>query len=88
MDHILVRLHHRKFQPLILQMHSVPVQLNYFPNAFPNDSFTVSISVLPIVGKIFEKLLRSRKNYFIRNSQKPNSSQHGFVQSKSTESAF
>lgn len=49
-----------------------------------------AISLQPIFGKIFEKII-TRINYFIRNSQELNYSQHGFIHSahvKSTESSF
>ena len=84
-------------------MYNVLLQLNYFPQAwkvgelvfFKKEGKSPSlhtsyrpITLLPIFGKIFEKLLLKRIFHFLSLSNSLSGLQHGFLEKRSTETAL
>lgn len=101
-DHRILRNIFKNHHRLLLQMYNSLLYLNYFPKAWkigelvyflkpgkpPDDPGSYRpISLLPIMGKVFEKLLLRRINHSLFSSRGLLTTQHGFVENKSTETA-
>lgn len=102
-DHKLIRAIFSIVPNLILDMYNVAFNLNYFPSSWklgelvffkkegkPDDlsSSFRPITLLPIFGKIFEKLIIQRIHYKIKSQNVLSGLQYGFTELKSTESAL
>lgn len=84
-------------------MYNTLLRINYFPRDWkigeavyflkgnkPPELATSyrPISLLSVFGKVFEKIILKRLNYFLNDPNKLFSSQHGFQENKSTETAI
>lgn len=84
-------------------MYNALIKLNYFPNDWkigeavyflkkvktPEDSNSYRpITLLPIFGKVLEKIILKRINYELEQNHTTFNSQHGFQEGKSTETAL
>lgn len=102
-DHIVIRSIFKTQENLLLDMYNKLLQLNYFPKDWKIGELVFfkkegksetsahsyrPISLLPIFGKIYEKLLQKRINYQLNNSPKIEANQHGFIEGKSAETAI
>lgn len=105
LDHYITRNLYKTQSTLLLDMYNSLLYLNYFPKQWkigelvyflkPNrpqneaDSYR-PLSLLPTLGKVYEKMLLKRINYSISQSQqnKLNRAQHGFTEGCSTETAL
>lgn len=102
-DHIIVRHLFNTQQQLLMNMYNSLIQLNYFPNTCkigevvyfykkgkPVDEASSyrPITLLPIFGKILEKIILRRIDYKLSKEPTLFNSQHGFLEGKSTETAL
>lgn len=102
-DHRLIRNIYQRFPEKIHNMYNTLLDLNYFPSDWklgelvyfrkegkPNNlsSSYRPITLLPIFGKILEKLILRRINHKLANENILTGKQHGYTQNKSTETAL
>ena len=102
-DHRMIRAIYLKFPTLILEMYNSLLFLNYFPLAWKEGELVYfrkegkplnlpssfrPITLLPIFGKNFEKLLLQRIQHFLSISGLLSGLQHGFTERRSTETAL
>lgn len=102
-DHIIIRNLFNNQQQLLLNMYNTLTKLNYFPDKWkigevvyfhkkgkPVDepSSYRPITLLPIFGKILEKIILRRINYELSKEPSTFNSQHGFLEGRSTETAL
>ena len=92
-----------KFPTLLQIMYDSLLALNYFPRAWKEGELVYfrkegkpphlptsyrPITLLPILGKIFEKLILKRIHHYLTLSNTLSGKQHGFVERRSTETAL
>ena len=103
-DHHILRALFTGLSDVLLQMFNTLLDLNYFPTAWKKgelvyfkkegkpDGIASSyrpITLLPILGKVFEKLVLKRLNYHLaQNIHFLSGFQHGFRELRSTETAL
>lgn len=102
-DHIIIRKIYTLNPTILLEMYNSLLKLNYFPPPWkvgelvyfhktdrPRDDYCSyrPITLLPILGKIYEKMLLKRIHHNLENSKLLEPSQHGFMEGKSTETAL
>lgn len=102
-DHYQIRSLYNCNSSIFLNMYNSLLELNYFPVAWKRGELVFfrkegrdptlassyrPITLLPILGKVFEKMLLRRIHHFLLNFNGLSQRQHGFQSLKSTESAI
>ena len=102
-DHRLVRAIFLRHPLLLLSLFNSAFSLNYFPRAWKEGELVFfrkegkpphlassyrPITLLPIFGKVYEKLLLKRIHHHLSTTNVLSGKQHGFVERRSTETAL
>lgn len=102
-DHNMIRAIFQKHHQLLLKMYNCLLKLNYFPAAWKEGELVYflkegkppelhtsyrPITLLPILGKIYEKLILKRINFYLHTTNVLSGLQHGFTDQHSTETAL
>lgn len=102
-DHPIIRTIYKTTPDIIRNMYNAALSINHFIDSwkigeivyFHKQNKPISdsksyrpITLLPIMGKIYEKIILKRIKYFLHLTQSLNNHQHGFCENRSTETAI
>ena len=102
-DHNILRVLFKNFPELFMNLYNNLLELNYFPDAWKIGELVYfkkegkpaalatsyrPITLLPVLGKVFEKLILKRINHHLYHANTLSGKQHGFRELRSTESAL